>query len=483
MPNAVVKANAISVRTGRGQDYDKLGEFVRDDQIVVLDDTLAYTYAHVIWRDGDGYAYCDYGRYIHFIYVPPEEGLNAVVTAGRISVREGRAESFPKLGEFVRGDQIIVRDDTLAHNYVHVVFNDTEGYAYCDYGKYIRLLSDIPAYTDTNAVVTANRISVREGRGLEYTKLGEFKKGDQIIVLDDILDYDYVHVVWEKTTGYAYCDFGQYIRFTDEQQTTDECRATEPNAIVTAGTISIREGRGAEYPIIGEYTRGDTITVLDETLDYEYVQVVCDVTLAYAYCDYGNNIRFLSAEIPEDVARTLDIIASCVDGKYIYGGQGKKITGNYVRRQQSRYPEYFTGGRFEFLLNIGRKCDADGKWRFPNDYCWDCSGLWWYAANKAGIYGKNIDTTANTFYHNYCVPIDRDSLNAGDAVFYRNSAGRITHMGIVGRDGVVYEAMSGYVGVIAGDSVDDRTAPRIVGSGSLTRRTWNAFGRPKIFIE
>ena len=55
-------------------------------------------------------------------------------------------------------------------------------------------------------------------------------------------------------------------------------------------------------------------------------------------------------------------------------------------------------------------------------------------------------------------------------------------MGFVGENGVVYEAMSGYTGVIVGDSVDDRTAPKIVGSGSLTRRPWNAFGRPRIFL-
>ena len=54
-------------------------------------------------------------------------------------------------------------------------------------------------------------------------------------------------------------------------------------------------------------------------------------------------------------------------------------------------------------------------------------------------------------------------------------------MGIVGYGGVVFEAMSGYTGVVKLDSADDRTADRVVGSGSLTRSAWNTFGRPKIF--
>ena len=479
-PNAIVTASSISVREGRGESYPKLGEFVRNDKITVLDKTLAYDYVHVVWQDTTAYAYCDNGEYISFIYVPPESGLNAIVTANRISVREGRGESYPKLGEFVRNDKITVLDQTLQYAYVHVVFNDTEGYAYCDFGKYIQFLNK--PQTETNAIVTAGRISVREGRGRNYPKMGEFARDDLIIVLDDMLDYDYVHVIWENTTGYAYCNFGEYIKFTVEQQAPDCCRATDPNAVVTASVISVREGRGVSYPKIGELERGDNIVVLDDKLDYDYVSVACYETSAYAYCNYGMYIRFLAGNTSDEISRTLDIVASCVGGKYIYGGQGKKITESYVRRQAERYPQYFTGGRFEFLLDIGKRCDASGVWQFPEDYCWDCSGLWWYSANKAGIYSKNIDTTANTFYHTYCVPVEKSALIAGDAVFYRNSSGRITHMGIVGKNGVIYEAMSGYVGVIVGDSVNDRTAPRIVGSGNYTRRPWNAFGRPKIFL-
>ena len=52
-------------------------------------------------------------------------------------------------------------------------------------------------------------------------------------------------------------------------------------------------------------------------------------------------------------------------------------------------------------------------------------------------------------------------------------------------DGEVYEAMSGYTGIVIGDSVDDRKAPYLPGTHKygqlLTRSAWTHFGRPKVF--
>ena len=58
-------------------------------------------------------------------------------------------------------------------------------------------------------------------------------------------------------------------------------------------------------------------------------------------------------------------------------------------------------------------------------------------------------------------------------------------MAVVGEKGVVYEAMSGYTGVVIGDSVNDRSAPYLPGTHKagqmLKRSAWTHFGRPKVF--
>ena len=482
MKNAIVTANVISVRAGRGKDFPQLGTYKKDDQIIVLDDSLNEDYAMVLWQAG--YAYSKKGVSIQFTN-PQSPDLsgdvpNAKVVTNSVVVREGRGTNYNTLGEYTLGNSVTVLDSALDQEYTQVVWK--AGYAYSSKGQYIHFTSDVPG--EPNAIVTANRISVRSGRGVNYAKLGEFVKDDSIIVLDDTLSYDYAHVVWKGAEGYAYSNFGKYIDFTIEEQRDDAfSHDIDPNAIVTANAISVREGRGVNFKKLGEFKKGDKIIVGDETLDYEYAMVKWNDIKAYAYSDYGAYIHFTDKPAYDSITNTLNIAKTCVGGKYIFGAQGTKITESYVRKQNGKHPQYFTGGRFDFLLNIGKRCDASGSWKFPDDYAWDCSGLWWYSANKAGIYGKNIDTTANTYYHSYCTPIEKAELRAGDAVFYQNSSGRVTHMGFVGEGGVVYEAMSGYTGVVLGSSVNDRTAPKIVGSGNLKRSAWNRFGRPKIFVE
>ncbi|MBT3320513.1 MAG: C40 family peptidase [Clostridia bacterium] len=139
------------------------------------------------------------------------------------------------------------------------------------------------------------------------------------------------------------------------------------------------------------------------------------------------------------------------------------------------------------LLSIADECESRGEWVYPVHYAWDCSGLWWYGANKSKLYGDRVvDSTAAGVYANYCTPVDKAELRAGDLVFYKSrSAGRITHMAVVGEKGVVYEAMSGYTGVVIGDSVNDRSAPYLPGTHKagqmLKRSAWTHFGRPKVF--
>lgn len=400
----------------------------------------------------------------------------AVVNATKISVREERTQSSVQLGTLARNDVVIVLDAALDQDYAMIIWKT--GYAYSDSGKYIRLIGSASEPPAPNAVVTANTISVREGRGVSFPRLGYYYRGDQITVRDSKLDQEYAKCIWQ--IGYAYSASGKHLVFKDSGP---EIPAGS-NAVVTADTISVRSARSAGSTKLGEYHSGDKITVLDPALDREYAMVSWKGGKAYAYSLNGKYIRFLtdSGTVPAKIKSVTDIAKSCVGGKYILGAQGTRITEKYVRARKKAHPSYFTGGRFEYLLAIGKKCDAAGVWKFPDDYAWDCSGLWWYSANKAGVYGKSIDSTAHGFYHNYCMPIEKAALRTGDAVFYySSSSGRITHMAVVGEGGVVYEAMSGYTGVVQDSSVGDRTAPKIVGSGNLTRSAWNRFGRPEIF--
>ncbi len=189
------------------------------------------------------------------------------------------------------------------------------------------------------------------------------------------------------------------------------------------------------------------------------------------------------AEEPEPslkVKQLLSYLDTCVNGKYVFGGQGNKITKEYINNTNEVYPAYFSHGRFEYLTAIAAKCEQQG-WRFPEDYAWDCSGLWWYACNVLELYDEYTDRTAHDTYHLYCTPVTKDELAPGDLVFLENEEGHIIHMGIVGQKGYIYEAVSGFVGVVKKRTIDKRVYNDIVRGGAIAYKDWNVFGRPIIF--
>lgn len=189
------------------------------------------------------------------------------------------------------------------------------------------------------------------------------------------------------------------------------------------------------------------------------------------------------ADEPEPSTKIQELLSyldTCVDGKYIYGAQCNKITKEFVDNSNDVHPEYFSHTRFEYFSAIAAKCDQDG-WRFPEDYAWDCSGLWWHACNILSLYDEYTDRTAHDTYHLYCMPITKDELMPGDLVFLENEEGRIKHMGIVGQKGYIYEAVSGFVGVVNKRTIDKRVYNDIVREGIISYKSWNVFGRPIIF--
>ncbi|MFA5676177.1 MAG: NlpC/P60 family protein [Christensenellales bacterium] len=196
-----------------------------------------------------------------------------------------------------------------------------------------------------------------------------------------------------------------------------------------------------------------------------------------AYYEY----KYENEEQPQgDIERLLTFLDGCVGGQYIFGGQGHAITDSFIDSTYKIYPDYFDGGRLEYLRGIARSAQLNGH-RFPQDYAWDCSGLWWYAANELELYEEYTDKTAHDTYYDFCNPITKEELRPGDIVFVTNAEGRVAHMGIVGRHGFIYEAVSGFAGVVLKRTVDKRVYNDIVRGGVLQNNNWNTFGRPKIF--
>jgi cell wall-associated NlpC family hydrolase len=187
-------------------------------------------------------------------------------------------------------------------------------------------------------------------------------------------------------------------------------------------------------------------------------------------------------ELPEPVVKLLALLETCVGGQYVIGGQGDRITEQFLKSRQREKPGAFTTEQMEYLSGIARDGEAL-SWRFPEHYAWDCSGLWWWGCNELGLYPEYTDCTAYITCRLYCTPILKEDLQPGDLVFYQSEENRIVHMGIVGRDGYVFEAVSVCGGVVKKRTIDERVYDDIVNDGQFAAPEWNVFGRPKIFEQ
>lgn len=185
-------------------------------------------------------------------------------------------------------------------------------------------------------------------------------------------------------------------------------------------------------------------------------------------------------EPSETISNLLALLETCEEGQYVIGGQGDRITEQFLEVRQRERPQAFTKEQMEYLYGIAQNGENSG-WRFPDHYAWDCSGLWWWSCNELELYPESIDCTAYITYHLYCTPITKDDLRPGDLVFYKNEENRIVHMGIVGRKGYVFEAVGVSGGVVKRRTLEERIYKDIVNGGEFAESNWNVFGRPKIF--
>ena len=185
-----------------------------------------------------------------------------------------------------------------------------------------------------------------------------------------------------------------------------------------------------------------------------------------------------------DIAQVLEFMEGTIGGNYLFGGQGHLVSRPFVEKISEMHPDYMNGGRKEYFLQIADSVDVDDLSRFPvypDDYAWDCSGLWWDCCNTLSFFRRYTDRTAQQTYDDFCTPIEKNDLQPGDLVFYRNKEGRISHMGIVGEKGYIYEAASGFVGVVKQRSLHARIYTDLVRGGYLLFPDWNVYGRPTIY--
>ncbi len=201
--------------------------------------------------------------------------------------------------------------------------------------------------------------------------------------------------------------------------------------------------------------------------------------------DIGGNNEYRQMLIDKR-EQMLDYIEKRVGDIYVYGSQGEDAGDAVINWSAHCFPSSTTAQRAARMKKYVKEHPLNACGEPIKAH--DCSGLFWAAENIVElplVDGKDIDdATAEGLYRSYCTPIQKDELQPLDLVF--NST--LTHVGIVGRGGKIYEAAGSDIGVVVNDNVDDRTVPSIYGtkyglSTSYSKAAWTKFGRLKIYAN
>lgn len=269
-----------------------------------------------------------------------QQGIPGTVTSvAGLNIRKGPSTNFATVGSYRSGQKILILEQTAVNG---VLWGRTDkGWVCLQYVK----LED--TWTNSNGfygVVTANGLNIRSGPGVGNKSVGGYTRGQRIVILEQTVvsgqkwgrtDKGWVSMAYVKLEGAAAAP--EVPETTLPETTQPEAtppETTEPETqdkptgvtgVVTAGGLNIRKTPGTNGQIVGGYTKGAEVTILEQTMVYGTPWGRTDkgwISLAYVKLD----------EISQEVKPgNVGVINANVLNIRKGPGTGSEVVGGYAR--------------------------------------------------------------------------------------------------------------------------------------------------------
>ena len=232
----IVKVDDLSVRNGAGTNYTKLGSLNKGDKVTVVSE-LSNGWVKIEFNNGHGYVSNVKGAYLEPVsntIVPstPEESTVQYSATADINLRKENSWSGQIITVIKKGTNLEVV--SIDNNWAKVNYNGNVGYVPSTH--IIKAESNAPSQPSQPSVpntpsqpeapsvdnrremtVITETLSVRTGSSTSYTKLGELKKGEKIIALEELTN-GWVKIEYKGNVAYvsnvkgAYLEKGHFVK-------------------------------------------------------------------------------------------------------------------------------------------------------------------------------------------------------------------------------------------------------------------------------
>ena len=282
IPATVISNAGLNIRAGAGTNFATVGAYKSGAKISILEQK---TVDGVTWgRTDKGWVSMQYVKLDE--YWSNTAGVYGVVTSATgLNIRAGAGVGYAPVGNYQSGQRIVILEQTVVGG---------QKWGRTDKGwvcmAYVRLEEAVvtpeeqptpettvpettaPETTEPEAtkpenstggktgVITAGGLNVRATPGTAGAIVGGYQKGDKVTILETTVVNG---TTWGRTDK-GWIHMG-YVKLDNPEADTevDAEMGAGSTGVVTAGSLCIRKGPGTANAILGTYSRGDVVKILE----------------------------------------------------------------------------------------------------------------------------------------------------------------------------------------------------------------------------
>jgi uncharacterized protein (TIGR02594 family) len=284
------------------------------------------------------------------------------VTASVLRIRSGPGTSYPIVGALNKDNT--VQGDEINGDWVHVTSPDNK-VGWSSRG-FLELMDDTPQLPSQDSYrVDAASLNLRQGPGTSYPVVGRLSRNEVVESLAVSADGSWAQVRQASSaTGWA------SLKYLTKVTPAPPHPPGDTLMIVTTDTLNVRAGPGTGYSLAGQVHRGEKVTFLGATPNWEWVNIQTSQKII-GWC----SSRYLTEQT--------DLFAPLED--YPATGLHRALTDFLsMRETPDAGSKSVAELKFNRVVNVD-SISADGKWKHCTN-AWGESG--WYPIERLTKLGE-----------------------------------------------------------------------------------------------